>query len=100
LIAQGYVRINGTQTLTSERRLAVWDVVQITLQSTYFFGKYWYSRNRYQRYLFKQRFNNVTNSFLHRAVLPYGFFTRPLHLIDLPRRDKITWEEFGRLLLI
>jgi ribosomal protein S4 len=100
LISQGYVRVNGTQILTPEKRLTAWDVVQITLQSTYFFGKYWYCRNRYQRYLFKHRSNNFTNTFQHKAVLPYGFFTRPPRLTDLPRRDKITWEEFGRLLLV
>jgi ribosomal protein S4 len=90
LIAQGYIRVNGTQIRTPEKRLAAWDVVQITVQSIYFFGKYWYSRNRYQRYLFRQRYNNFTNTFQHPAVLPYGVFTRTPRLTDLPRRDKIT----------
>jgi hypothetical protein len=33
-------------------------------------------------------------------VLSFGFFTRYARISDLPRHGRLTWREFGRLLLI
>jgi ribosomal protein S4 len=100
LINQGYVRVNGVQTRNIHKRVQSWDLVQITLESDYFFGKYWYSRNKYQRHLYKQTKNRFKHVHPKKLILPFGFFTRYPRLTDLPRYDRLSWHEFGRLLLI
>ena len=100
LVLQGYARINGDQVRIPEKRVSVWDLVQITLESEYFFGKYWYSRNRYQRHLYRQPRNRFKHVHPQKLVLPFGFLTRSPRLTDLPRYNRLSWQEFGRLLLI
>jgi hypothetical protein len=75
-------------------------LVQITLESDYFFGKYWYSRNKYQRHLFRQSRNRFKHVYPQKLTLPFGFFTWHPRVTDLPRFNLLSWREFGRLLLI
>lgn len=100
LIRQGYIRVNGEQIWTPRKKVQVWDLVQITAESDYFFGKYWYSRNKYQRYLYRQPQGRFKNVHPQKVVLSFGFFTRHSRITDLPRHDRLSWREFGRLLLI
>jgi hypothetical protein len=74
--------------------------VQITRESDYWFGKYWYSRNTYHRYLYRRRLEKFKHVYPQKLVLPYGFFTRPPRVTDIPRGDRLSLREFGRLLLI
>ena len=100
LIRQGYIRVNGEQIWTPRKKVQIWDLVQITAESDYFFGKYWSSRNKYQSRLYRQPQGRFKNIHPKKVVLPFGFSTRHSRITDLPRHDCLSWREFGRLLLI
>lgn len=98
-IRQGYVYVNNAQIIDPENRISFWDHVTVTPHSPALFLRYWYMRNRFQRYAFKNirlRFNN------RQQVVPsytFGFWQRLFQDWDLPRYDRIQSHELHRLTL-
>jgi len=101
LVAQGYIFVNGGQNLNSHYLVAPWDIVAIT-PYTYLrnnFDYYWFIRNQYRRYAYKSKNNLYKNVHPQRLSYSFGFRTRLLRELDLPRRDRIQGKEFERMLL-
>jgi len=101
LISRGYIFVNGAQNLTSNYRVEPWDVVAVTPYAELKpeFDWYWFIRNQYRRHAFKRKKLQYKNVHAQRLAYPFGFRTRMLRELDLPRRDRVQGKEFARLLL-
>jgi len=98
LITRGYIWINKKQEMNPQKRIQLWDVVEINKNDMSFL-RFWYLRNRFQKHAYKYR--NLRYRFFHsqKAALPFGFMIKHPFASDIPKKDLTSVAEVERLFL-
>ena len=99
LITRGYIWVNKKQEMNPQKRVQLWDIVEINKNDLSFL-RFWYLRNRFQRHAYKYR--NLRYRFFHsqKAALPFGFMIKNPFASDIPKKDLTSVAEVERLFLL
>lgn len=99
LIHSGFVYVNNKQITNTRYSVDTWDLVSIASDSYIHYMRYWYIRNKYKRYLFKNKGLRTASISQEKLTNAFGFKTRLLSEYDLSRNDRIKSKEVERLFL-
>lgn len=99
LIEAGFVYVNNVQVTNTRYSIGTWDLISITPDSYVHYMRYWYIRNKYKRYLLKNKGSRVSSVSQERLTYAFGFKTRLLNEYAVSRLDRIKLKEVERLFL-